>query len=84
MKTTPSPRTLAATAVLALAGSGASFGAFAQGTSSVTLYGSIDQYLNYMHSSSGATVSDRSTRPSAPTMAASRMPVPVADSRFSV
>ena len=25
-------------------------------TSSVTVYGSIDQYLNYMHSSSGATV----------------------------
>ncbi|KAF1030453.1 MAG: Outer membrane porin protein 32 [Delftia tsuruhatensis] len=49
MKSTPSPRTLAATAVLALAGSGASFGAFAQGTSSVTLYGIVDVGVEHLN-----------------------------------
>jgi predicted porin len=43
--------TLAAAALAAT-----TLGAQAQTTSSVTLYGVIDQYLNYMHSSSGATV----------------------------
>jgi predicted porin len=33
----------------------AAFGATAQ-TSSVTIYGSLDQYINYLHSDSGATV----------------------------
>jgi len=43
--------TRAVAAAIALLGAG-----LAQAQSSVTVYGVIDQYLNYMHSSSGATI----------------------------
>ncbi len=49
MQKTPSPLTLAAAAVLALAGSSTSFGAFAQGTSSVTLYGIVDVGVEHLN-----------------------------------
>ena len=53
-----SPRPARRLPWIALAALGAACSAHAQqaASSSVTLYGSIDQYLNYMHSSSGATV----------------------------
>jgi predicted porin len=52
---TDSTRPCAAMRCLALAAAAcACSGAMAQ--SAVTLYGTVDQYLNYMHSSSGATV----------------------------
>jgi predicted porin len=49
MKNTPSSLTLAATAVLALAGSGAGFSASAQGTSSITLYGIVDAGVEHLN-----------------------------------
>ncbi|WP_077035728.1 porin [Pelomonas sp. KK5] len=49
MKKNPLRILAGATAALALGGT-------AQAQSSVTLYGVLDQYLHYMHSSSGATV----------------------------
>jgi predicted porin len=45
-------KTIAAAALLAAT----TLGASAQTAAGITLYGSIDQYVNYMHSSSGTTV----------------------------